>query len=505
MTDVKFKASSDFEKVKKDYEQLARHTAKVEAENQKLKKTTQQAGDVAKRVNSATSAGLQRLTGSLKSVAFQYVGISQALAVMNRQLEHNKRMSQEAAAANMTMAQSQAAVIKNIGDVSDESTKAFLASVTKISNQAGLPSSVPLNMTASSVLSAVGGDQGTTLEILKVVSKLFRDQPDQMAPFGGAMGDVMKASGMNARQAAAFMLAAQGQARFENLEAFKEVAPTLAAASVVTRGDRVRNAAETAALFAGVGSRAGDVEGSITKGAIANLVSNLEEVAGHLGTTFERLEYVRSRPGLQADVLAAGGFRGPTVPVIRELLAGADTQTSQMVSDAFEKIKPDEEAFARKVEQLTALTPQLQLAAASQQAAGNIEAYELSGTMSRTAVANEIMTKALEKTFTAESVEKAGGTSVLSNALSQMWFALGGGQPEDRAIRQLERRMDVILRPELGKPAIDPSKASPEVQRTIQLLEEQITVLRQLRDAAGIQNNGRNRSAQQERVSQVAE
>lgn len=48
MTDVKFTGTSDFERVKKDYEQLAKHTAKVEAENQKLKKTTEQAGRASK-------------------------------------------------------------------------------------------------------------------------------------------------------------------------------------------------------------------------------------------------------------------------------------------------------------------------------------------------------------------------------------------------------------------------------------------------------------------------
>lgn len=504
MTDVKFSATSDFEKVKKDYEQLARHTAKVEAENQKLKRTTEQTGSAAKRSNSAAAAGLQRMKSSLAGVALQYVGISQALALWNRQLEHNKRMAEESAAANISAAQSQAAVIKNIGDVSDESAKKFLANVAKISREAGMPSVVPLNMTASSVLSAVGGDQATTLEILGVVSQLFRDQPEQMAPFGGAMGDVMKASDMNARQAAAFMMAAQGQARFENLEAFKEVAPTLAAASVMTRGDRVQNAAETAALFAGIGSRSGDVEGAITKGAVANLVRNLESVAGHLDTTFERLEYVRERPELQAEVLKSG-FRGPTVPVVRELLAGSDTQTAQMVVAAFDQIRPDEAAFARKVDQLARLTPQLQLTGASQRASGNVESIMLTSDAGREAVAREIMTKTLDRTFTAETAEKAIGTSILGKYASEMAFMFGQGDPEERAIRQLERRIDVLLRPELGKPAIDVSAASPTTQRMVQLLEEQIMILRQMRDGAGAQNHGRSRSAQQERVSQVAE
>lgn len=49
MGDVRFTAKSDFEKVKKDYLDLARHTAKVEAENRKLADTSRQTGRASQR------------------------------------------------------------------------------------------------------------------------------------------------------------------------------------------------------------------------------------------------------------------------------------------------------------------------------------------------------------------------------------------------------------------------------------------------------------------------
>lgn len=48
MADVHFKGSSDFQRVKKDYEELARKTAQVEQENRRLKATTEKAGKAQK-------------------------------------------------------------------------------------------------------------------------------------------------------------------------------------------------------------------------------------------------------------------------------------------------------------------------------------------------------------------------------------------------------------------------------------------------------------------------
>ena len=504
MTDVKFTGSSDFSKVKKDYEDLARHTAKVEAENQKLKRTTEQGGQVAKRAHQSAITGLDRMGSTLRGVALQYVGIGQAVGAWNRHLEHNRRLAQESATASMSLAASQAAVIKNIGDVSDESAKKFLESVAKISTEAGFQSGVPLNMTASSVLSAVGGDQETALGILRSVAPFFRDAPDQMAQFGGAMGDVMKASGLGPKETAALMLAIQGQARFENLAAFKEVAPALASADVVTRGDRVQNVRETAALFAGIGSRAGDVEGGITKGAVANLTASLADVAPHLETTFERLEYVRARPDLQEEVTASG-FRGPTVPIIRELLADATSQTSTMVAGAFEKMEASVDAFDRKAEQLRTLTPQLELAGLAQRSTGSIESYMTGSRIGREAESRRIMEETLDKT------RRGVRLGDMQTWWASQYYDMGGyGQdPFSAAQTALQERRagiagrwrpDVNLGPLTG---IELSQLNETQRQMVELINRQLAILEEM--ASQSPSNAGRRAAQQERVSQVVE
>jgi len=508
MADVKFTGKSDFEKVKKDYESLARHTSKVEAENQKLKRASDQVSGSFRKVNRAQSGGLAKGIAGLKGMIGQYVGLQAAISAVNKTLEANRRLADEAAGKSMTIAQAESAVIKNVGDVSDDTAKRFLSSVKSLSAKAGMPSAAPMLTAASSILSAVGGDRRKTLDILGTSAPFFRDKPGELAQFGGALGDVMKVTGGSAKSTAALMLAIQGQARFENLAAFKEVAPALASASVVTRGDRTRNTREAAALFAAIGSRAGDVEGSVTKTAVANLSANLARVVPELGTTFQRLEKVRANPAMQAEVLKSG-FKGAIKPIIAELLSGGNTQTGQMVTSAFAKIQGSERAFTRKARQLTGLTPSLRLQSAAQRSEGATERFLTEGTLARRSAARKILTETLDKTRRG-IIDTVANIPYFTNAFDTL---VGRGSPEQRAMDILRQRRALIVRPYGG--GFDTSlptkqemqSLSPAEREMIRLIRTQIGILgRMERNAeASRVSTSNSRAAQQERVSQAVE
>ncbi len=100
MSDVKFKGTSDFRAVKKDYEQLAKHTAKVESENAKLVRTTQRAGKAGKLAFGRTA--LSDLRGMATGVATVGTAIAAAKDAMaffrdeaDRGFESIKRVSDE--------------------------------------------------------------------------------------------------------------------------------------------------------------------------------------------------------------------------------------------------------------------------------------------------------------------------------------------------------------------------------------------------------------------------
>lgn len=493
MTDVKFTGTSDFEKVKKDYESLAKHTAKVESENQKLKKTSDQVSESFRKTNRGQASVLEKSIGSIAQMASGYISVAGAIALVNKEMQYQKTLQDEAAQKSMTVAQSQAAVIKNIGDVPDDAVTKFIANVAKVSAEAGISSVVPTNLAASSILSAVGGDQGVTLDILRAAAPFFRDKPEEMPVFGGALGDVMKsAGGMSAKSAAALMLSIQGQARFEELGAFKEVAPALAAGNVVTRGDQQKNVRETAALFAGIGSRAGDVEAGVTKTAVANLVANLARAVPELDTTFERMEKVRGSKKLQAEV-TAGGFKGSIKPIVEELLKGPDTTTAMMVADAFSKIQGSEEAFKRKGEQLRSLTPQLQLLSLGGEAEGNVERMQMDNDLlARSGKVREIVDKTLDQ---------AHGTSFpslkkwISKGLNR-WTGLYGEEPEQAGIGMLRaRRRDI--KNIYDAPGAQPERLSQpdDTQKMmIELIDRQIKILETMQSES---RSSANRRAQQ--------
>jgi len=507
MADVKFTGKSDFEKVKKDYEDLARRTAKVEAENKKLKTTSDRVDASMRKTGRSQSSMLQAGIASTRSLIASYGGVHAALALVTKELEAQKRLSRESLQANMTIAQAESAVIKNLGDVSDKAALSFIDRVKKVSQSAGMSSSVPSLQAASSILSAVGGDQKTALEIVGVSAPLFRDTPEQMATFGGGLGDMMKSTKQDAKQTAALMLAIQGQARFETLEAFKNVAPAMAAANVVAKGDPEKNVREAAALFAAVGSRAGDKEGAVTKTAVTNLMANMQALLPELDTSFERLAAIQKDPELQTKVLKKG-FKGAIKPIIRELVSGSDSQTSQMVSDAFEKIVGSEAAFERKTKQLTGLTASIRATTTASRARGNVETALLTPGLSRQATARDIVTETLDKTAT------KWGMSSVTNWLEGGRFEMGAamGAPELAAIEVLKSRKKAVMRDSFhGFPsALEMAGAeyrqkkvkdlSPAERGMVELIDRQIALLEQQR-----QNQSNNRAAQAERTAHTVE
>jgi hypothetical protein len=507
MADVKFTGTSDFEKVKKDYESLARHTAKVESENQKLRRTSDQVGNSFRRTNRTHSRAMSSAVSSVKSLALQYVGVQAAIQLVNKELEHSKMLSERALQATMTTAAAESAVIKNIGDVPDPVASQFIQRTKDISQQAGLPDSRSALTAASSILSATAGDREKTLAIIKAAAPFFRDTPEDLAQFGGAMGDVMKVTGGTAKDTAALMLAIQGQARFETLAAFKEVAPALASASVVTKGDRVQNTRETAALFAAIGSRAGDVEGATTKTAVANLTANLARVVPELDTTFARLQKVQQDPKLQAEV-AKSGFRGSIKPIIEELLAGSGTQTSMMVQDAFQQIQGSNAAYTRKLSQLGGLTPALQEQTSSMRSSGNLEAYRTTPGASRMANIRDILNNTLdETTLFFGTIDTWIRKGVFEMQARSSKFAT----PEEAAMSQLFYRRAAILDRKGASPreiaapptASEMAGLEPQLKKMVNLLTDQLNELRAMK--ARNQSNADRAAAQRQRTANVVE
>lgn len=343
----------ELERVNKDYTRLEEKMNKVALASANANKKSREGA-------AFSSSMVGRAVNSIKDWAMSYLSVQAAIQAVTNAMREQQAVADQGLKTKMSVAGSQAAVLKNIGDVSDADARKFLASTDAIAKKHGMASVVPLNQAAASVLSGTGGNQQQALEILDTIAPMFKDEPEAMATFGGALADLQRSSGIkSAKEAAALMLAIQGQSRGEKLEGFQYVAPALAAVDKTSRGDRITDTREGAALFAAIGSELGDVEGARTKTAVSNLAARLEKLVPQKDTTFERIDVVRQNKKLRDEILKSG-FEGPTVPVIRELLTGDGGQTGAGVKRAFTAIDGSVDAYDRKVKQLTGLTPELQ-------------------------------------------------------------------------------------------------------------------------------------------------
>lgn len=474
---VEFKFTGDANQLAKEYDKLVRKVDKLEKANAGLAAKSKQVARQQKESTSTASRGISTMIAGVGAWAASYVSVTAAIGLVNTALQEQARLSEEAHQTNIRVAGSQAAVLKNIGDVSDEETKAFLYKVDQIRQQTGFSSVVPLQQAASSILSATGGDQQKTLDILSASAPLFGTDPDNLATFGSSLGDVMKASGIkDARANAALMLGIQGQARFEDLSAFKNVAPALAAADVVTGGenetaaDKLRDAREAAAAFAAIGSRAGDPDGNLTKTAAANLFANLRNVTRDAGApaevdTFkERLDFVRANPELQPEVLKSG-FKGAIKPIIEEFISSPESTTSRTFEDALSKIQASEEAFARKEVQLAGLTPELRAKTVTDASTGNIEDLKRDPDKAAAAAARQVLVDTQKEVQT-------GVTGPLVRFMDRVEFdvAVGQGAPPEVKAAQLMGKVIEDIR--AGQPMLN-EKQQADADKQIQFIQQQ--------------------------------
>lgn len=440
----------------------------------------------------------ESLKSSFLGAVASTVSLQTGIKLVTAELEKQRRIAEEARRTNLSVADSQAAVIKNIGDVNREQLGQFLGNVQRVGRESGFADVAQLNLAAADVLSAAGGDQAKTIEILKTAAAFFKDAPGDLAKFSGSMADVMKATGdPDAKRAMALMLSIQGQARFTSLDAFKNVTPALASSVVTQRGvDPVRATREAAALFAGIGQRAGDPEGSVTKTAVANLSANLETMFPTAGlSVLERLRMAQQANQATKDKLAESGFEGAMRPIIKDLLSSPESQTSAMIAEAFRNINASEAFANQKRDLLTGGTAQLELSGSARRTSGRIQAFELGGNVALSAEIRNKVSQVLDKTAgsTDAFLMQARLEAMLARGVDPRAAGASILQEAEESVRMGQRG---FLRSILSDDLAPDSELSQSRREMINLLRDTKEEIKRLRATSeGTENNTR-RAAQ---------
>ncbi len=467
---AKLVVTTDDKDVQKALDAMVRKVQKLTDANRKLATESRKATGQARR-------GASALGSQLKSAVAGYMSVSAAIGLVNRGIQKQIELQDKAAGIQTTIADAQAKVIKNIGDATGAETKAEFAKVRKLTSDIGFQSEVPLLLAYSSIISATGS-RGTTMNVLREVAPLFRDQQEDMPEFGGALADVMKATGDdNAKRNAALILAMQSQLRLTSFSAFKEVAPALGAAALAdTSGDDLTAVRQGGAMFSALGKMSGDITGATSKTAVSNLARNLRDAVPELQTSFARLAAVQASPELQEQVLASG-FKGAVKMYVEDLVRNPRGKTATLMHAAYGKIQGSEATLDMKVAQLRGLTPELQNVGTTRAAEGITEQFLTSGTKGRKAMLRKI----LDESLTGAS---RGGVE-FSEAWGRMKiWDLGGGSADPQAviaalearIRELEGKMGLGLLPHAPE-----GMMTDESRENVGYLKEQIAVLREIK------------------------
>ena len=459
---------------------------KLEENNQKLANESTRRHKEANSVFQKIGNTARRQLTSVRNMVAGYVSLEGAINLVNRGMEEQNRLSEISRQTAISVADARASVIKNIGRASDEEVTDFFGKIAGIQKKLGFESQIPLLTASAPLLSATGGDRAKTLAILEEAGPFFRGASQELESFGGALADLMKNSGLNkledVKKATAFALAIQGQARFEKLGGFKEVAPALATFNIASGGDEFEDARLGAAIFAAFGSKSGDKTGAQTKTAIEGLSVGLKRAVGHLDTVEQRIGFVRNIQGpsvsgstLADDIIKEVTKTGFGEGVFRELgqqfLTSSKSPIANAVRASLGEIVADEANLDRKRQQLIDLTDDLKVADINRRSEGNIEKINLAPGEADLATVREIFQQTLDKTNDAFVV------GPVDNAVKKFRFGFAGSDPED-AIFLLEERLRQV-RGEGGSAA---SIGGDNQGAKESLIKEQLILLREIRD-----------------------
>ena len=502
---VVFKGTSDFSAVIKDQDKLI-------AQNIKLKEKLKEVTDESKKQDEGFKGALTNGVNQVKSMVTGYFSLQGAIQLVNAALAEQNRLSEMAQRVQMTAADAQAEVIKNLGNVTTAHASRFLSDVQQISKDAGAESVAPVLQAAASTLSGTGGNEALTKSILAEAVPLFKNKLSELPDFAGAVADLASITGAESqneiRKTVGLVLTTQSQARITSLGAFKNVAPAMAAIAATDTGeDRTRALKEGGAAFAAIGGSIKDPEGSITKTATSRLGVKLQELlpendvldlAGNvtrkgtgLKTLAERLQRVQGDDRLQrefllgSDTFAKATFEGPVMPVISDLISRPDSEVSQRFSSAMTNVQDDPEVVNQMLANLASATPQLATANITREAAGNVEGIQMTGDAARRAAARGILQTTAEQT-------RAGALGFIDDKrlLTKFDMGFGGDSPEESAISQLRDR-ESLIRNQFNRGTAE--KDLPQDQREdLDLIRKQIALLERM--ASGIdglkQNTG---------------
>lgn len=464
--------TGDKSQLEQAYKDLAKEVVRLEQQTQKLATSNTQLAEKVRIANRQTIDGQREANDALGQgiqqvslMAAQYLGFTSILQGVNQELEKMHELQDAAANTQVKVADSQAAIIRNMTALSREDRKRFLGEVAAVAGETQFQDLGQLNLAASEGLSA-GGTRESVIDAVRQAARISRDSPQDLDLIVGAAVDLAKATGdTDARKNLGFLLAAGAESRVAGTRATAVNIPPAVISAVNTVNDDAKEASiDAAALFASLGSAAGDVRGESTRTAVQSFAVQAREfftegrkvtIPGRgtiqvkppddPGTLRGRIAALQADEKLRKQFLASASFeRQFQVPVEQLLTEGG--LTAEAFAKARDNIRFDAAPFEEVAKDLEALTPELAIAFGRRAAESNIQRTELDRPEEgRAAEARKILRDALWRT--ARYGEGFPGTRGMAGEAA-IWSMdvndMLGTDPADSALAMLRERQEMI-------------------------------------------------------------
>lgn len=414
---------------------------KLQGEVDKLTRSNQRLARTSKGAADTSNRGLQNMAAQAAVAAIAYRGLTKAISLGNDELAEQVRLQNLSRDTSITLAQAQSKLITNIGDVTQKQLDTFTSRLKGIRRETKLPSLAPLTEAAANILSALGGapeeKRRRALRIAGVAAPFFRQEPEALPAFGGALGDIATAVGVSPEEALGFALSLQQSARVEEIGGITKLSPLLATAGIVIQPgvDPLEQGRQAAAIAAGFGTRIADPSGRRTKTLGATLFPKLAEATPG-GLPLEQVARVRAEEsGALREQILKGAFAADVKSSVREFLTGTGGKTGEFVREALPTIGTNLEQARRKARQLEIGTEALKIATTAAEITGEAEANLLQDTpAARAANARRALEVGLLQT------RSAFGRGIMLRDFDLSVADPFGieGTPTERAIRTLE-------------------------------------------------------------------
>lgn len=372
--------TADEKKLLQAYQKLERSNTDLK---NKLKELQQASKQAAKQQEDGFKAAFNSSVSEMAKFAAGYVGIQQAIALVNDHLQNQVALLQKARDTQLNVATGQQEAIKNFTGISAGEQRQILeVTIPDIAVKTAFADLKAMTDAFGAGVSA-SGDIEATKSAVEVAANLTRLRPEDIGVMTAGALDIARASGKgDANENMAFALSAASFSRVPDPAAFmKNLAPSVSnAVATVPQQDRARASIEAGAIFSALTRGVTDVSGDQTKTALTQLTAKLGDFfAGEgtdPGTILGRIEALQKDSALR-DKFLANPFGEAAFQQSFKAMFDSRSGISKDIQAGLEGISFDKEVTAAKIEETKSLTGSIGLATAQKQIESSAEVMRM--------------------------------------------------------------------------------------------------------------------------------